>query len=325
LIDLADELSTAIRKIEDDVDADGSGLPEELFLFVSRITPLINVDLLIQNKYKRTLLTWRDDHFYGPGWHVPGGIIRYKETAEDRIRSVARQELGVEIDFDPSPIFVLESISPERRDRGHFVSLLYRCRLKSKINEMQRFKPEAPAPDQWLWHDKIPENLIQEQQAYAKFIGNYPKKRAFLRSLTNHIPPSQLARYLIVGIWNTAFAYGSFALFTFWLAKYMPASYMAASLLSSILNITVSFLGYKWFVFKTKGNYLKEWSKCLMVYSASIVLGLALLPPAVLAVSYLTKNPSSAPYIAGALLMGFNVIISFVGHKKFSFRQVQAE
>jgi colanic acid biosynthesis protein WcaH len=119
LIDPADPLSAAIRQIEDIADTGETGLPEELFLFVSRVTPLINVDLLIQDQRKRTLLTWRDDRFYGPGWHVPGGIIRYKETAADRIRSVARQELGVEIDFDPSPIFILESIAPERKDRGH--------------------------------------------------------------------------------------------------------------------------------------------------------------------------------------------------------------
>jgi putative flippase GtrA len=96
---------------------------------------------------------------------------------------------------------------------------------------------------------------------------------------------------------------------------------MAASLLSAMLNITVSFLGYKWFVFKTRGNYLKEWGRCLMVYSGSILLGLALLPPTVFLVSYLTGNPSAAPYIAGALLLGLQVILSFLGHKRFSFKE----
>ena len=144
--------------------------------------------------------------------------------------------------------------------------------------------------------------------------------RSFLSSLTKHIPPDQLGRYLVVGIWNTAFAYGTFALFTWLLDHYMPASYMAGSFLSAILNITVSFLGYKWFVFKTKGNYLKEWMRCLMVYSGGIVLGLALLAPTVFAVSYVTGNPRAAPYIAGALLLGVQVILGFVGHKKFSFK-----
>jgi putative flippase GtrA len=72
--------------------------------------------------------------------------------------------------------------------------------------------------------------------------------------LRQHIPPGQLGRYLIVGMWNTGFAYGTFALFTALLDRYMPASYMVASLLSSVLNITVSFLGYKWFYIQNKGT-----------------------------------------------------------------------
>jgi len=147
---------------------------------------------------------------------------------------------------------------------------------------------------------------------------------SLLSSLTKHIPPGQLGRYLIVGIANTAFGYGTFALFTALLDRYMPASYMAASLISSVLNITVSFLGYKWFVFKTTGNYLKEWVRCLMVYSGSIALGLVLLPPTVFTVSFLTDNPRAAPYIAGALLLGVQVILSFLGHKTFSFKGTTA-
>jgi putative flippase GtrA len=145
------------------------------------------------------------------------------------------------------------------------------------------------------------------------------------RRFASHVPPGEIGRYLLVGIWNTAFAYGTFALFTALLAPHMPMSYVAGGLLSSLLNITVSFLGYKWFVFKTKGNYLREWARCLMVYSGSIILGLALLPPLVLAVKYATGNPGAAPYIAGALVTGAQVILSFLGHRKFSFRERQRQ
>lgn len=143
--------------------------------------------------------------------------------------------------------------------------------------------------------------------------------RSILVSLAKHIPADQLGRYLVVGIWNTAFAYGSFVLFTAILDRYIPASYMAGSLLSSVLNITVSFLCYKWFVFKTHGKYLREWMRCLIVYSGGILMGLALLPMIVFVVSYTSGNPGKAPYIAGALLLGVQVILSFFGHKNFSF------
>src|SRR5258705_8683005 len=75
--DPSGDMAALIRRIESQIDT--RALPEELFLFISRITPLINVDLLIQDYGKGTLLTWRSDRFFGPGWHVPGGIIRHKE------------------------------------------------------------------------------------------------------------------------------------------------------------------------------------------------------------------------------------------------------
>src|SRR6185295_12919473 len=68
-------------------------LPEDMFLLVSRLTPLVNVDLLIKDNQNRTLLTWRDDEYYGAGWHIPGGIIRFRETAADRVLAVGRGEL----------------------------------------------------------------------------------------------------------------------------------------------------------------------------------------------------------------------------------------
>jgi putative flippase GtrA len=144
--------------------------------------------------------------------------------------------------------------------------------------------------------------------------------RSPLPALTAHIPPGQLGRYLLVGACNTGFAYGTFALFTYVLGGYIPASYLVASVLSSLLNITVSFLGYKWFVFRTRGNYLKEWLRSVTVYSGAIALGLLLLPPTVFAAKKITGNAATAPYIAGAILLGLQVIASFLGHKNFSFR-----
>ncbi len=104
------------------------GLPEELFLFVSRLVPMVNVDLFISDDQGRVLLTWRDDEIFGAGWHIPGGMIRYKETAQDRIRAAALEELGAEVVIDGAPI-VEQLIEPERRLRGHLVALLYKCRL----------------------------------------------------------------------------------------------------------------------------------------------------------------------------------------------------
>ncbi len=73
------------------------GLPEPVFEFVSSVTPMVNVDLLVRDKDGRILLAWREDKFSGKVWHIPGGIIRFQESMETRIHKVAQQELGAEI------------------------------------------------------------------------------------------------------------------------------------------------------------------------------------------------------------------------------------
>ncbi len=134
------------------------------------------------------------------------------------------------------------------------------------------------------------------------------------------VPPGQFLRYLVIGVWNTAFGYATFALFTHLLENVVPQSYMAASVLSSLINITVSFLGYKWFVFKTKGNYLREWARCVAVYGSNILFGLAILPLLVYGIRHTTHWQHQAPYVAGALLTAVTVLVSFFGHKHFSFK-----
>ena len=146
----------------------GTGLPYDLFLFISRLVPMVNVDLLISDEQGRLLLTWRDDEIHGTGWHVPGGMIRFKETAADRIRATALDELGAEVTFDETPI-VEQIIHPVRQTRGHHVSLLYRCRLVSGPSEAGRFKGGEPIRGQWAWHATYPGNMIAAHRCYRKY------------------------------------------------------------------------------------------------------------------------------------------------------------
>ena len=102
---------------------------------------------------------------------VPGGVVRYKEAATERVHAVARLELGIAVTFDTAPILVTENINPGGRERAHAISLLYRCRLTSTLNPCRRYTQESPVPDQWLWHERCPTNLIPKQRAYAALIG----------------------------------------------------------------------------------------------------------------------------------------------------------
>jgi putative flippase GtrA len=141
----------------------------------------------------------------------------------------------------------------------------------------------------------------------------------WIARLTRHIPPEQFRRYLIVGGFNTLFGYSCFALLTMVMSPSWRYAYILAGVISSIINITVSFLNYKWFIFKTKGNYFREWTRCVAVYSGGILAVASLLPACVFLLRHLTPIYSAAPYVAAAILMIINVVASFIGHKKFSF------
>jgi len=146
------------------------GLPEDVFVFLSSISPVINVDLLIKDKHGRTLLTWRDDIYNGAGWHIPGGVIRFKETLAERVRAVAAGELGARVKFTKEPIAVNEVIHPSRKPRGHFISLLYHCELISPLDKKIKFKGGRLRPGDWAWHKNCPSNIIAVHRMYRKFI-----------------------------------------------------------------------------------------------------------------------------------------------------------
>ena len=163
----ARDLDGTIATLEGAIGDPRRGLPEAVFRLVSRLTPLSNVDLLIQDERRGTLLTWREDEFFGSGWHLPGGIIRYKETAAARVRACARDELDAEVAFDHTPIAIAESIG-EHDTRGHHIGLLFRCRLIAGPDPARR-AGERPAPGQWRWHPRCPDDLLPLQRPYATY------------------------------------------------------------------------------------------------------------------------------------------------------------
>jgi len=130
-----------------------------------------------------------------------------------------------------------------------------------------------------------------------------------------------LIRYLLVGACNTIFGYGCYALLTLLLTPALAYGYILASLLANLLGVTFSFFGYKLFVFKTKGNYLKEWIRCMGVYGGSMILSAAALPFVVGIIRRQPGHERTAPYIAGAVVLVFSVAFSFFGHRHISFAE----
>lgn len=161
------KISQAIKFLESQIKDPKKGLPEEIFYFASRITPMVNVDLLIKDENGRTLLAWRDDKFF-KGWHIPGGIIRYKEKMETRAQKVIQQEIRTKTEFGPKPIAINEIIA-KSDIRGHFISVLYKCFLSSK--KPLKNKGLLAKDNGFLkWHETCPPDFLEIQKMYRKYI-----------------------------------------------------------------------------------------------------------------------------------------------------------
>jgi putative flippase GtrA len=138
-------------------------------------------------------------------------------------------------------------------------------------------------------------------------------------------------RYLLASVCNTLFGICTTLAITrlFLVLAPSQAKLMgtAAMLLASFLGIAFSFLTYKWFVFRTKGNYLQEYARSLMVYLPSIAINTLAVAPLSAAFNFvnvpiesLTKINGASVYLASVLLLVTTFILSFFGHKHISFR-----
>jgi putative flippase GtrA len=125
--------------------------------------------------------------------------------------------------------------------------------------------------------------------------------------------------YLLIGGVNTLVGYGSFAALNWTLTGRLPYAYMFANAFANVIAISVAFIGYKAFVFRTRGNWWAEYLRCWVVYGATALLGLALLPVLVALARLILSDGAWAPYVAQAVLIPVAVLTSYAGHGRFSF------
>ena len=139
------------------------------------------------------------------------------------------------------------------------------------------------------------------------------------------ISKKQFVKYVIVGGWNTIFGYAVYALLTWILDTryHLRYSYMYSYIVGNIISISQSFVAHKYLVFKTKGNFWKEYKKGWMVYGTTALLSLIALPFAVELCSFLMPEPHKwlDKYIGGVAVTGLAAIASFLGHSNITFRQ----
>ena len=160
------KINKSINILEKFVNDPKKGLPTNIFYFIGRMTPYINIDILINSKIYGTLLTWREDPHTGNGWHIPGGIVRFKEKIEKRIFKVGKTELGINISKFKGPIEINQMIN-KKKERSHFISLLYSCELSGK--ELKKILIICKKNKKIKFFKKPPKNLLKLHTMYKKY------------------------------------------------------------------------------------------------------------------------------------------------------------
>ncbi|MCU1543720.1 MAG: GtrA-like protein [Microbacteriaceae bacterium] len=115
-------------------------------------------------------------------------------------------------------------------------------------------------------------------------------------------------RFLLVGVINTVVGYGLFALFL------LVFGYLVSLYLSYAVAVSLAFLLHRRFTFRVKGNVLVDFVRFVGVYVVSLAVNSVVLP-------LLVEIAGLHPLIAQGIALVITTLISYVGHKWFSFRR----
>ncbi|HAM27484.1 MAG TPA: GtrA family protein [Microbacteriaceae bacterium] len=118
--------------------------------------------------------------------------------------------------------------------------------------------------------------------------------------------------FLIVGSVNTAVGYGWFVLFEFTIGRFW--GYLASLAFAHVFSVLCAFVLYRRFVFRVRGHVWRDLGRFELVYLVSISINFVLLP-------LLVEFGHLPPLLAQALIIFVTTIISYFGHRGFSFRR----
>lgn len=117
--------------------------------------------------------------------------------------------------------------------------------------------------------------------------------------------------YLVVGVWNTLFGYAVWALLYYLLRAHLH--YLVIQVISWPAAVANAYIGFRWVVFRSKGSIWGELPRFSLVYLVGLALSLMVLP-------ILVRTLPLNLYVIQAMFTAAVVVLTYLGHKYFSFR-----
>ncbi len=134
----------------------------EDFKNIIRNTPLISIDLVIENPEGKILLGWRNNLPAKGYWFVPGGRIHKDEHFADAFRRIVKTETNLLVEItDVTFLGVYEHIYPGENFSGdpsfgtHYIVIAYRVKLNQPVLDLPK---EQHADYWWATIDEILED-----------------------------------------------------------------------------------------------------------------------------------------------------------------------
>lgn len=137
-------------------------LNHEQFITVVQYSPLVSIDLVVQNSLGQVLLGFRSNRPAQNCWFVPGGRVCKDERLAQAFRRITRGELGVELEIDSARFLgVYEHLYPdnflEREGIStHYIVLAHRLELDI---DLAALPPDQHRDFRWF---SVPELLASD-------------------------------------------------------------------------------------------------------------------------------------------------------------------
>jgi putative flippase GtrA len=135
-----------------------------------------------------------------------------------------------------------------------------------------------------------------------------------MRRAINRLLEDERVRFLIVGGINTVVGYGLFVLFELTIGTWI--GYLGSLYLSYAIAILLAFVLHRHFTFRASGtgSVFLDFVRFASVYIVSLIINTAALPA-------LVEWGHLVPIVAQAFIVVVTTLLSYFGHKVFSFRR----
>jgi putative flippase GtrA len=122
----------------------------------------------------------------------------------------------------------------------------------------------------------------------------------------------QRVAFLAVGAVNTAVGFGWFVLFDRLLGR--SHSYLLTLACAHVTSVLCAFWLYRHVVFRVRGHVLRDLARFETVYLSALAVNFVLLP-------LLVEIAHMAVLVSQAMIVLITSLMSWLGHKNFSFRR----